>query len=74
MTEAEIKEAEKSWRVSICVFGLWLVLYGNWKRRVEFHGWKWKIEIFEFHPFTEVLNWDERKKISEQAMNKIKAI
>jgi len=50
MTDKEIKEAEKSFRVSIKFWKWVFIIYGNWKRRIIKLPGKPFFRILDFHP------------------------
>jgi len=49
MTDSEIKEAEKSWRISINFLFWCFIIYGNWKRRIIYTGKRPYFKIYDFH-------------------------
>jgi len=51
MTDEEIREAQKSFRVSIMFWKWAFIIYGNWKRRIVYLGGNHGFHILEFHPF-----------------------
>jgi len=52
MTEEELKEAQKYWRISIHFFWWQFMVYGNWKRRVLYTGRKIRFSVEDWHPFS----------------------
>lgn len=49
MTDEELEEAQKSFRMSVHFMWWLIIIYGNWKRRVI--KWRFGFKVYEFHPW-----------------------
>lgn len=77
MTQAELKEAEKFWRVSIHFMWWIFIVYGNWKRRVIKTGFGF--EVMDWHPIKPIRGgddvfWEEIEKLKIENPERFKNI